>query len=62
MEVWESNTYEGYPALAKMYAGMPYVWECGEDKQMRGCQHLEAVSLPCPYYCLCKIKADCLKA
>jgi len=24
MEVWESNTYEGYPALAKMYAGMPY--------------------------------------
>jgi hypothetical protein len=44
MEVWESNTYEGYPALAKMYAGMPYVGECGEDKQMRGCQHLEAVS------------------
>jgi hypothetical protein len=27
-----------------MYAGMPYVGECGEDKQMRGCQHLEAVS------------------
>ena len=44
MEVWESNTYEGYPALAKMYAGMPYVWELGEDKQMRGYQHREAVS------------------
>ena len=43
MEVWESNTYEGYPALAKMYAGMPYVGELGEDKQMRVCQHIEAV-------------------
>ena len=44
MEVWESNTYEVYPALAKMYAGMPYVGEWGEDKHMRGCQHIEAVS------------------
>ena len=44
MEIWESNTYEGYPALDKMYAGMPYVAEKGEDKQMRECQHLEAVS------------------
>ena len=44
MEVWESNTYEGYSALAEMYAGMPYAGECGEDKQMRECQHLEAVS------------------
>ena len=56
MEVWESNTYEGYPALAKMYAGLPYVGEWGEDVQMRGCQHIEAVSWPCPYYCLWKRK------
>ena len=44
MEAWESNKYVGYPALAKMYAGMLYVGELGEDKQMRGCHHIEAVS------------------
>ena len=44
MEVWGSNTYEGYPSLAKMYAGMSFVGELGEDKQMRGYQHEEAVS------------------
>ena len=31
---------------------MPYVGEWGEDKQMRGCQHIEAVSWPCSFYCL----------
>ena len=56
MEVWESNTYEGYPALAKMYAGLPYVGEWGEDVHFRGCQHIEAVSWPCSYYCLWKRK------
>ena len=26
MCVWKSITYEGFPALRKMYAGMPYFW------------------------------------